>query len=386
MGPERELFLGVTTFGGDGGVSGIGQYIMQLLAAFARRRAEGDLRFEVSTYADEGGLFVPDSPAATTRHVSRRFAAPVTNIAWHQLALPVIAARRGYDVLFLPAANRRVPLAAPCPMVGTVHDFSGIHVADKYDPARMFYIRKVLPFLVRRLDHVLTVSEASRRDIVEYAGVAPEKVTVTPLAADASVFYPGDREAAAAHVQARYGVRGPYLLYISRIEHPGKNHARLIRAFERLKSRQDIPHQLLLAGSDRERAKEVHEIAGLSPWADDILFTGFVPNQDVPALYRGAEAFVFPSLYEGFGLPLLEAMACGTPVAAANLSSLPEVAGDAALLFDPYDEEQIEETLGRLVREPDLRRSLTDKGTARARGYTWDKTAEATLAAIRSLL
>ena len=386
MGPERELFLGVTTFGGDGGVSGIGQYIMQLLAAFARRRAEGDLRFEVSTYADEGGLFVPDSPAATTRHVSRRFAAPVTNIAWHQLALPVIAARRGYDVLFLPAANRRVPLAAPCPMVGTVHDFSGIHVADKYDPARMFYIRKVLPFLVRRLDHVLTVSEASRRDIVEYTGVAPEKVTVTPLAADASVFYPGDREAAAAHVQARYGVRGPYLLYISRIEHPGKNHARLIRAFERLKSRQDIPHQLLLAGSDRERAKEVHEIAGLSPWADDILFTGFVPNQDVPALYRGAEAFVFPSLYEGFGLPLLEAMACGTPVAAANLSSLPEVAGDAALLFDPYDEEQIEETLGRLVREPDLRRSLTDKGTARARGYTWDKTAEATLAAIRSLL
>ena len=310
----------------------------------------------------------------------------MTNIAWHQTALPILAARRGYDALFLPAANRRVPLFAPCPMIGTVHDFSGIHVADKYDPARMFYIRKVLPFLVRRLDHVLTVSEASRTDIIEYAGVAPDKVTVTPLAADANVFYPADREAARAQVEDHFGVKGPYLLYISRIEHPGKNHARLIRAFDRLKTREDIPHQLLLAGSDRERADEVHEAAAAARHAKDIHFTGFVPNADVPALYRGAEAFLFPSLYEGFGLPLLEAMACGTPVAAANLSSLPEVAGDAALLFDPYDEEQIRDAIWRLISDDELRETLVSKGIKRASGYTWDRCADETLRVIRSVV
>ncbi len=379
-------FLGVTTFGGDGGVSGIGQYIIQVLGAFARLDPDDGLRFEVNTYPDEVGLFVPDSPRATVRHVSRRFAAPVTNIAWHQSVLPAMAARRGYDALFLPAGNRRVPLAAPCPMIGTVHDFSGIHVADKYDPARMFYIRKVLPFLVRRLDHVLTVSEASAKDIIEFAGVAPEKVTVTPLAADAGVFFPSDRDAARALVKERFGVEDPYFLYISRIEHPGKNHANLIRAFARLKEREDLPHKLLLPGSDRERADEVHAIADACACRDDIVFTGFVANQDVPALYRAAEAFVFPSLYEGFGLPLLEAMACGTPVAAANLSSLPEVAGDAALLFDPYDEDQILVALQRLVFEPELRELLSDKGIARAAGFTWERCAAQTLAAIRAQL
>jgi glycosyltransferase involved in cell wall biosynthesis len=300
---------------------------------------------------------------------------------------PLCRARRerAFDVLFLPAGNRRLPWYVPCPTVGTVHDFSSIHVPGKYDRARMLYITRVLPLLIRRLTHVLTVSESSKRDIVEYAGVAKDKVTVTPLAADPGVYFPRDPQEAAALVAPRHAVRPPFILYTSRIEHPGKNHARLIRAFAELKRKEGIPHQLVLAGTDRERADEVHRIAGESGCAKDILFTGFVASEDLPLLYQAADLFVFPSLYEGFGLPILEAMACGTPVACSRISSMPEVAGDAAVLFDPAEECSIGSAIGSIITGTDLRRDLAARGLERSRQFSWARTAAQTLGVIRSL-
>jgi glycosyltransferase involved in cell wall biosynthesis len=269
--------------------------------------------------------------------------------------------------------------------VGTVHDFSSIHVPGKYDRARLFYITRVLPFLVRRLTHVLTVSESSKRDIVEYARVPEEKVTVTPLAANPGVFFPRDQQEAVAMLSPRHAVRTPFILYTSRIEHPGKNHARLIRAFAELKRRDRIPHQLVLAGADRERAEEVHRTAEESGFAEDILFTGFVATEDVPLLYQAADIFVFPSLYEGFGLPILEAMACGTPVACSRISSMPEVAGDAAILFDPDEEGSIASAIGSIICGTDLRKDLSARGLERSRQFSWARTAAQTLQVLRSV-
>ena len=313
--------IGITTFGGDGGKSGISQYIINILREFATLPAGPD--FEVIVYEDEKALFVPNPDSMSTLCFGNALRNPLTNIAWHQAFLPNLCRRRKYDVLFLPAGNRRLPVSLPCPSVGTVHDFSSIHVEGKYDRARMFYIKKVLPFLARRLTRVLTVSESSKRDIVQYARVPEKTVTVTPLAANNSVYFPKEKSECLGRMVPKYGIRPPYILYISRIEHPGKNHAGLIHAFTSLKEKENIPHQLVLAGSDWDRAEEVHRAANESSQAKDILFTGFAPNEDLPDLYCGADLFVFPSLYEGFGLPVLEAMTCGIPVACSNISSIP---------------------------------------------------------------
>ena len=363
--------IGITTFGGDGGKSGISHYIVKVLAELGGIGAQD--QFEVMVYGDERDIFLRDcAPNLSPLCFSRRIRNPVINVAWHQLMLSRWCRKRAYDVLFLAAGNRRLPMRASCPTVGAVH------VVGKYDRARMLYITRVLPALVRKLTRVITISESSKRDIVEYAGVPEDRVTVTYLAADHDTYFPRDREQAAAQVAAQYGVRPPYVLYISRLEHPGKNHVRLIRAFDRVKASESIPHQLVLAGSDWNRAEAVHEAAEACACADDIVFTGFVAGSALPALYCGADAFVFPSLYEGFGLPVLEAMACGVPVACSNTSSMPEVAGDAAPLFDPYDEEAIQATLVSLLADNGLREDLARRGIARAKEFTWAATAAQT--------
>ena len=375
--------VGVTTFGADGGKSGISQYLINLLREFDR--VDNGWEFEVLTYEDERDLFLGAQSKMPSLLVSSRLRHPLLNIAWHQAALPRTCRKRRLDVLFLPAGNRRAPLWSPCPTVGTIHDFSSIHVSEKYDMGRMAYIKQVLPLLARRFTKVLTVSESSKMDIVEFARVPEERVVVTPLAASTELYFPADKEAAADRVGAKYGVRSPYILYISRIEHPGKNHLRLIRAFERLKAQEHLPHQLVLVGSDWLRAAEVHHAAAQSKWARDIVFTGFTPTADLPDFYRGADVFVFPSLYEGFGLPILEAMSCATAVACSNVSSLPEVAGAAAIQFDPFQEEDICDALRRLLTNAEIRRDYAARGFQRSQTFSWSATARLTLDVIQSV-
>jgi glycosyltransferase involved in cell wall biosynthesis len=177
----------------------------------------------------------------------------------------------------------------------------------------------------------------------------------------------------------KYGLRPPYLAYTSRLEHPGKNHVRLIRAYESLRRRRDIPHQLVLAGSDWSGAEEIHRVIGASPFREDILTPGFIPTEDLPDLYSGADLFVFPSLFEGFGMPILEAMASGVPVACSDVSSLPEVAGDAAVLFDPGREASMAEAMGKLLDGGPLREEMIRKGLQRSEASSWAAATRRTL-------
>lgn len=376
------MTIGIPCFAGDRGRSGIGRYLVHVLREFAGLAGPGE-RFDVVVAAGEKDLFVPKDPRFQAIEVAGWLARPLANVAWHGVTLWEVAWRRRWDVAFLPAANRRLPYVMPCPTVGTVHDLASLHVARKYDPARTLYITRVLPVLMRRLTRVLVPSESTRDDVVRGANVPANRVTVVPLGVDHDRFEPRDTEAAQARVADRLGVRAPYLLYVSRIEHPGKNHTGLIRAFERLKASRDIPHRLVLAGSDWDRAAEVHRLAEASPAREHIVFVGFVDPSDLPDLYAAADAVVFPSYYEGFGLPVLEAMACGVAVACSDRSSLPEVAGDAALLFDPEDTEAMAATMERLIADRDLRRDLAARGLARCREFTWRRTAGRTLDAIR---
>lgn len=372
--------VGLITFGGDGGKSGISQYIIKLIEQFDF--LSGDTEIEVVVYGDEKSIFVPANSRMASYCFSSTLRNPVVNVGWFQVGLPVLCHKRGYDVLFLPAANRRSPFWVPCPTVGTVHDFSSAHVSEKYDPVRMFFIKKVTPALIRRLDMILTVSECSKTDIVNFCNISPDRVVVTPNGVDLDTYCAGDKNQALELLTKKYPIRSPYLLYVSRLEHPGKNHVRLIKAFNHLKSKTGLPHQLVLAGSEWSRAEEVYKAAELSPYRDEIIFIGFVPGSDLPSLYRGADLFVFPSLFEGFGIPILEAMACGTPTVCSNLSSMPEVAGDAAMLFDPYDEESISDTMLKMLSDKDTTGQYVRRGLERSQIFSWKNTAVKTLEVI----
>ena len=374
---KRPRKIGILTFACDAGRSGIGQYLIHLLREF--QKIAPDVEFEVVGHADEIEAFLPPEHDHATHTISNRWKSPILNILWQNLVLPWLCRAHGYDVVFLPAANRRLPLWLPCPSIGTVHDFSSMHITGKYDPLRDIYIKRVLPFLVRRLTRVISVSECTKQDIVQYARVPAERITVIPHGVDHDTYYPRDKDESQRKVSAKYGLRPPYVLYISRIEHPGKNHVRLIRAFAQLKRDMDPPHQLVLAGSDWNRAEEVHKAADAAGLGDAIHFTGFVDGADLADLYCGADLFVFPSLFEGFGMPILEAMACGVPVACSNTSSLPEVAGDAAAYFDSCEEEALVHTLNEMLANSSARKLLVECGGMRVTQFKWSSTAESTL-------
>jgi glycosyltransferase involved in cell wall biosynthesis len=371
--------IGVSTLGADAGRSGIGRYVVHLLEEWGRL-PERPEKLDVLVTDGEREAFPADW--ATQIRVPAAARNPLLGLLWHQTGLRRSCRRRRMDALFLPAANRRGMAFPSVPTVGTVHDFSSIHVPGKYDPARALYITRVLPALVRRLDHVITPSRASMNDVVEFAGVDPARVSVVPNGVDHSRYRPVDREAAAERVRASLGIEAPYLLYVSRLEHPGKNHVRLIQAFDQLRRMLKIPHRLVLAGSDWTRASEIHRAAAESPSREAIDLLGFVPHDVLPDLNAAAEVVVFPSLYEGFGIPVLEAMACGTPVVASDTSSIPEVGGAAAIYFDPLEVDAIAEAIVRVILDPDLRASMARKGLVWSHRFSWARTARETLSVI----
>jgi glycosyltransferase involved in cell wall biosynthesis len=273
-------------------------------------------------------------------------------------------------------------------MVGIVYDLVLLHIADKYNFSHRVFNQKMLPYLIKRLDHIITVSGFSRDDIVKFSGVPGSRVSVIHLAADSAVFTPAeDRQAAAARMGEKYGFKPPYILYISRLEHPGKNHNTLIKAFGALRKAETIPSmRLVLPGPDKERAEEIHREAETSPAAADIVFPGFIDAEDLADFYRGAELFVLPSYFEGFGLPVLEAMACGTPVITSTAASLPEVSGPHTPHFDPDNVQALQEAIAGILANEERRSELSQAGLAWAADFSWEKTTEKTLEVFRSVL
>ena len=277
-------------------------------------------------------------------------------------------------------STRRVPRWEPCTI------FPAFTCRGSTTAPACSTSRGVLPFLIRRLTHVLTVSESSKRDIVEYARVPEERVTVTPLAADPEVYFPRDPQEAVTLLSPRHcraaAVYPLHLAHRAPGQEPRPPHSRLRRP-----EAQGWHPAPARPGRNRPGARR----RGASRWprrrgfAKDILFTGFVATEDLPLLYQAADLFVFPSLYEGFGLPILEAMACGTPVACSRISSMPEVAGDAAVLFDPDEKDSIASAIRSIITGTDLRKDLAARGLERSKQFSWAKTAAQTLEVIRSV-
>ncbi|HXN48082.1 MAG TPA: glycosyltransferase family 1 protein [Bryobacteraceae bacterium] len=358
------------------GRSGVGQHVLSLVRALLPAAARHE--FTLFILEEDLPLFSFASGAMRLEPVPERHRPPVRDILWHQAALPRLVRRLGIDVLHVPS-YRRMLWPRPCALVATIHDLAPFHLPGKYDWARMFYGRVIARRLAQRQDEIVAVSRATARDVELLFRVPARRVTVIPNGVDHGHFRPGPKAGAIDAVCAPLGLHSPFFLYVARLEHPAKNHAGLIDAFNRFKSATKSTWHLVLAGGDWHGAQTIHNLVRTSPFARDIEILGFVPAASLPDWYRAADVLVFPSLCEGFGLPVLEAMACGCPVLSSTEGALEETVGTAAGRLEPRDVGQIQAQLTRAAADRGWREQLRSAGFSQARAFDWRATAEATL-------
>ncbi|HUS05641.1 MAG TPA: glycosyltransferase family 1 protein [Bryobacteraceae bacterium] len=270
------------------------------------------------------------------------------------------------------------PLACPVPVVVSVHDVSFIEHPEYFAWPRMMQLRCTVKRTVKAAAKVITPSEFSRQSIARAYRLDDSKIVVVPIAVS-SAFHPVSREMAADQVKLRFGISGPYVVTVGDLQ-PRKNQIGLIRAFENLiRNEPQLPHQLVIVGQKTWFSDRIVDAAKASTVTDRIRFTDFVTDAELLQLYNAADLFVFPSLYEGFGLPILEAMACGRAVACSNTSAMPEVANAAALLFDPESVDEMTRAIRDILLDPELRARMERLGQQRASLFTWERTASKTL-------
>lgn len=354
--------------------AGVSRYIEQLLR-----------RLLPAAPADQWTVYLPQGVAKdyaqlpNTRLRASRLPTthPIGRIIWEQCVAPATLLRDRPAVLFCPL--NVVPFLAPCPTVVCVHDLAFLRFPELRRPAKRRYLAALTRLSVHRAAHVLTVSEFTRREVIELLGVAPEKVTAIPNGADERIgpVAPGvvDEFRKAKELPEQF------LLFLSTLE-PRKNLATLLRAYAR--RREAIGMPLIVAGGKGWLYEPIFELVKELDLGDAVRFVGFVPGDELGLWYNAATAFVYPSLYEGFGLPPLEAMQCGTPVVTSHAASLPEVVGDAALLVEPMSVEDWSEALVRVATDSALRDDLRERGLRQARQFTWERAASGTLAALRA--
>ena len=302
---------------------------------------------------------------------------------WTHVRLSREMMRRPPDVLFVPA--HVLPIVHPRASVVTVHDLGYLYFPHAHRPLDRLYLDLSTRHNACAAAHLISDSQATKRDLVERYGVDPAKIAVVYPGYDAAAFRPVRDEAAIEAVRARYGIAGEYILSVGTLQ-PRKNLVRLIEAFAICDLQSAICNlQLVITGKRGWLYEEIFTKVYQLGLEDEVIFTGYVAGSDLPALLSGASLFVMPSLYEGFGLPVLEAMACGVPVVCSNVSSLPEVAGEAAILVDPLDVGGMAAAMEQVLSDEELRAKLSARGFERARRFLWENCARETLAVLESV-
>jgi glycosyltransferase involved in cell wall biosynthesis len=371
--------------------TGTEHYSFELLAALAQL----DHQNRYTLYCNQPPATLPPlGPNFSLRNI------PFPRL-WTHARLSAEVALHPPDVLFVPAhvLPLGVVLRRRMRTVVTIHDMGYMRFPESHTPAQRRYLRLSTNWGVRHASRLIAISNTTREDLVRYAGAPPEKISVVYHGVSPR-FRPIEDPDLIAATQAKYGITPPYFLYVGTIQ-PRKNLARLLEAFASAGGRgwgigvgMDVSNpqplspipQLVIAGKRGWLTGEIERqsIQLFGPDSPVVRFTGYIADEDLPALLSGALAFVYPSLYEGFGMPLLEAMACGTPVLASSTSALPEIAGDAALLIDPEDTPALADGLARLASDAALRADLRARGLARAGQFTWERCAQETLAVLLS--
>ena len=342
---------------------GIGTYIRNLLRHLARI----DQTSEYVLLCAAADMYVAPTLGANFRAVLEPSANYSLREQWH---VPIVLRRERPDVYHSP--HYVLPAAVMSPSVVTIHDC--IHLMfPQYLPNRRSYLyaRTMMWAAAKRADAILTVSEASKRDILRFFDVKPEKVVVVHNAIDERFWTPPAEEDL-ARVRERYQLEHGFVLYAGNIK-PHKNLVRLIEAFDEIRRGDFEEMKLLILGDEISKMPALRRAVHQHHLHKHVRFLGYVSDETLASLYRLAAVFVFPSIYEGFGLPPLEAMACGAPVVTSNVSSLPEVTGDAAVLVDPHDTSSIVQGVRRVLSDPVFANQLRQRGPVRARQFSWER-------------
>lgn len=376
----EQMHVGVDTlFLIPEGVGGSETYLRNVLRELSER--DEQITYTLFTNRENAGTFDVNA-AANFREV--RCAVDAVNrparLLYEYAVLPRRVRRGGVDVLFAPGFT--TPTNPGYASVTTIHDMRHIDFPQSFSSLYLAIHKGLTAHAARFATQILTVSEHAKRRIVEVYNVPPEKVTVSHLAAE-PIYSEPIADTDVARVRETYGLHRPYILSVATL-HPHKNLDTLIEAFAALRKMSNVTTQLALVGLRGTAANDLHEKVRAAGLEGEVVLTGWVPDADLPALYRGADVFVLPSRYEGFGIPVLEAMASGVPVITTTAASLPEVAGEAALLFDPDDKKALVASLKRISADSALRQKLIHDGYIRARQFTWRNTAQATIEALQN--
>ncbi|MBI5669845.1 MAG: glycosyltransferase family 4 protein [Chloroflexi bacterium] len=350
---------------------GIGRYVRELVAALSRLDTTTPYRLFV---AGAHSAQLPPPPAGNFRWKPTRLTPIWLARLWQRARLPLPVEAFVGPIKLYHATDFVLPPTLPSTRtLLTVHDLSFVRVPEAASTNLKAYLDQVVPRSVRAADHILADSQATKADLIELYHTPADKVTVLLSGVDTR-FQPVDDAGVLLTTRSRYRLGAvPYIFSVGTVQ-PRKNYTRLIAALARLRAAGYDVH-LVIAGGRGWLEDPIYASIRDTGMSDYVHFIGFADEADLPALYSAAACIAFPSLYEGFGLPVLEAMACGTPVVTSNVSSLPEVAGDAALIINPYDVDELTDALRRLLDDSDLRQNLVERGQERARQFTWDASA-----------
>jgi glycosyltransferase involved in cell wall biosynthesis len=360
--------------------AGIGRYTRGLVAALARLDTRH--RFTLLVLGRAGARFTPRSLPANFKLRYAPLSDRWATVLWHRLNLPLpVDVFTGRVDLFHGPSFTLPPSFAPSLL--TVHDLSFLRYPQGAFPPLLAWLSRAVPRSLRRARHVLADSESTRLDLVELMGIRADRITVIGAGVDEHFRRVNDPPVLAA-VRARYNLPERFILGVSTLE-PRKNFTGLIAAFNRLAAAGLPDLHLVIAGGKGWLYDDIFAAAAASPVSQRIHLPGFVADEDLPALYSLADLFAFPSHYEGFGIPVLEAMACATPVVCADNSSLPEVAGDAALLVPAADSQALADALHRLLIDTSLRENLVGQGLEQVRKFTWEAAARRLLTVYEAL-
>jgi len=357
--------IGILATGLNGPLTGIGVYIYNLIDALNRANiSDIDIitinHKEMDCFPNEQIIIENPFPLIST-------------YAWYSYIFRKIG-KYNIDIIHNPAQVPTI-FTKKLRYIISVMDLTPFIVPNESKHGRPLIYKLLFNETLKKANKIISISESTRNDLVEYFDIESDKIVTIPLAVNA--LYKHLPTEKTTIVKQKYNINYPYILYVGTLE-ARKNIARLIKAFYKLR-KQGVSHKLIIVGKRGWKYKEIFDIIRELHLESDVIFTGYVRENDLPALYSAADVFVYPSIYEGFGLPLLEAMACGTPVITSNASSLPEVVNDAAVTVNPYDTDSLTNAIYAILSNNDLRSDLVRKGYKRAASYSWDKCASRTV-------